>query len=83
MLRVSSDAPLADWFVRLSDVAPDGRVTLVTGAGINGAQRNSMADPKDLSPGKVYPLRGICTWPHGCFRKDIACASRCPMRYGQ
>jgi predicted acyl esterase len=55
-LQVSTDAPLADWFVRLSDVAPDGRVTMVTGAGINGAQRDSMAAPEDLVPGKVYPL---------------------------
>ncbi len=55
-LGVSADAPLADWFVRLSDVAPDGRVTMVTGAGINGAQRNSMAAPEDLVPGKTYSL---------------------------
>jgi uncharacterized protein len=55
-LQVAADARLADWFVRLSDVAPDGRVTLVTGAGINGAQRRSMATPEDLVPGKVYPL---------------------------
>jgi predicted acyl esterase len=55
-LQVAADARLADWFVRLSDVAPDGRVTLVTGAGINGAQRHSMAQPEDLEPGKVYPL---------------------------
>jgi uncharacterized protein len=55
-LNVAADAPLADWFVRLSDVAPDGRVTMVTGAGINGAQRDSMAEPKDLTPGKVYAL---------------------------
>jgi uncharacterized protein len=55
-LEVAADARLADWFVRLSDVAPDGRVTMVTGAGINGAQRNSMAQPEDLVPGKIYPL---------------------------
>ncbi len=55
-LRVAADAKLADWFVRLSDVAPDGRVTMVTGAGINGAQRDSMADPQDLVPGKLYDL---------------------------
>jgi uncharacterized protein len=55
-LQVSADAPLADWFVRVSDVAPDGSVTLVAGAGINGAQRDSMSDPKDLVPGTVYPL---------------------------
>jgi predicted acyl esterase len=55
-LQVAADAPLADWFVRLSDVAPDGSVTMVTGAGINGAQRHSMAQPEDLVPGKLYPL---------------------------
>ena len=55
-LRVAADARLADWFVRLSDVAPDGSVTMVTGAGINGAQRDSMSNPQDLVPGKSYPL---------------------------
>ncbi|HEY2678330.1 MAG TPA: CocE/NonD family hydrolase [Steroidobacteraceae bacterium] len=55
-MRVTADAPLADWFIRLSDVAPDGSVTMVTGAGINGAQRDSMADPKDLVPGMPFPL---------------------------
>jgi putative CocE/NonD family hydrolase len=55
-LQAAADAPLANWFVRLSDVAPDGQVTLVTGAGINGAQRNSTSHPEDLVPGKVYPL---------------------------
>jgi uncharacterized protein len=55
-LKVAADAPLADWFVRLSDVAPDGQVTLVTGAGINGAQRNSMTEPEDLIPGKDYSI---------------------------
>jgi len=56
LLQAAADAPLADWFVRLSDIAPDGQVTLVSGAGINGAQRNSMTQPQDLEPGKVYPL---------------------------
>jgi hypothetical protein len=37
LLRVAADAPHADWFARLNDVAPDGTVTLVTGAGQNGA----------------------------------------------
>jgi putative CocE/NonD family hydrolase len=55
-LKVAADAPLADWFVRLCDVAPDGQVTLVTGAGINGAQRNSMSEPEDLIPGKDYSI---------------------------
>jgi hypothetical protein len=56
VLRASATAPLAEWFARLSDVAADGTVTQITGAGINGAQRDSMSDPKDLEPGKIYPL---------------------------
>jgi uncharacterized protein len=56
MLQASATAPLADWFARLSDIAPDGTVTQITGAGLNGAQRDSMTDPKNLEPGKVYPL---------------------------
>ncbi len=56
LLRASTTAPLADWFARLSDVAPDGTVTQITGAGINGAQRESMSEPRDLEPGKMYPL---------------------------
>ena len=56
LLQASASAPLADWFARLSDVAPDGTVTQITGAGINGAQRESMVVPRDLEPGKIYPL---------------------------
>ncbi len=56
LLNVSADAPLANWIVRLSDVAPDGTVTLVAGAGLNGAQRESAEDPKPLKSGQIYPL---------------------------
>ena len=56
LLQASATAPLADWIARLSDVAPDGTVTQITGAGINGAQRDSMSEPRDLEPGKVYSL---------------------------
>ena len=55
-LRASATAPLADWFARLSDVAPDGTVTQLTGAGLNGAQRDSMSEPRELKPGEVYSL---------------------------
>jgi uncharacterized protein len=64
-LQVSSPVPLADWFARLSDVAPDGTVTQVTGAGVNGAQRESGSDPKDLVPDQTYPLdiqMHLATW---------------------
>jgi putative CocE/NonD family hydrolase len=55
-LLAAADAPLADWIVRLEDVAEDGRVTAITGAGINGAQRKSMEQPEPLVPGKEYAL---------------------------
>ena len=56
LLQVSASAPLADWFARLSDVAPDGTVTMVTGAGQSGAQRDSRSNPSDLVPGQLYSL---------------------------
>jgi uncharacterized protein len=56
-LQAAADVPLADWFVRLSDVAPDGSVTQITGAGLSGAQRDSMTDPSELAPGKIYSLK--------------------------
>ncbi|HEY1889061.1 MAG TPA: CocE/NonD family hydrolase [Steroidobacteraceae bacterium] len=52
-IQGSATAPLADWVARLEDVAPDGRVTLVTGADLDGAQRNSMSAPTPLTPGKA------------------------------
>jgi len=55
-LSASATAPLANWFARLSDVAPDGTVTQISGAGLNGAQRESMTEPRDLQVGRVYPL---------------------------
>ena len=65
LLQASADAPLANWFARLSDVAPDGQVTQITGAGLSGAQRDSMTDPKPLEPGKVNALdveMHLTTW---------------------
>lgn len=65
LLRASADAPLANWFARLSDIAPDGTVTQITGAGLSGAQRESMSDPQPLVPGKVYDLdveMHLTTW---------------------
>ena len=56
ILLVSSTAPLTDWFVRLSDVAPDGTVTLITGAGQAGGQPNSASGPADIEPHRLYGL---------------------------
>ena len=55
-LRASADAPLAHWIARLSNVAPDGRVTLITGAALNGAHRNSAEHPEALVPGETVDL---------------------------
>src|SRR5215475_4600278 len=65
LLRAAADAPLANWFARLSDIAPDGQVTQITGAGLSGAQRESMSDPKPLETGTTYPLdveMHLTTW---------------------
>ena len=56
LLRVSADAPQANWYVRVSDVAPDGSVTQVSGAGFNGSHRISAREPSALEPGKEFPL---------------------------
>lgn len=55
-LNVSAGAKRANWVVRISDVAPDGQVTFVAGAGFNGTHRNSARDPEDIVPGEVFPL---------------------------
>ena len=65
LLQASSSAPQADWFARLSDVAPDGTVTQVTGAGLNGAQRDDASNPQDLVPSHTYSLdieMHLATW---------------------
>jgi len=65
LLQASSSAPLADWFARLLDVAPDGTVTQVAGAGLSGAQRENPGDPKDLVPNQTYALdieMHLATW---------------------
>jgi uncharacterized protein len=56
LLHVAADAPHANWFARLNDVAPDGTVTQVAGAGFNGTHRNSAREPEALVPGAFFPL---------------------------
>jgi predicted acyl esterase len=53
---VSADAPRANWIVRISDVAPDGTVTQVAGAGFNGTHRYSARDPQALVPGEKMSI---------------------------
>lgn len=56
LLRVAADAPFYQWSVRLEDVAPDGKVSLVSGAIINPSQRNSRIEPEALTPGVPVTL---------------------------
>lgn len=56
LLQASATATQANWFARLSDLAPDGTVTQITGAGLNGAQRDSMSEPRPLEPNRVYSM---------------------------
>jgi predicted acyl esterase len=56
ILHVSADAPLANWIVRVCDIAPDGTVTQVAGAGISGAHRRSSEEPESLIPDQNYNL---------------------------
>lgn len=55
-LRVAADAPFYQWTVRLEDVAPDGKVSLVSGAAINPSQRFSRLAPEALIPGEPTTL---------------------------
>ena len=55
-LTVSAGAPLANWTIRLEDVAPDGAVSLVAGGAMNGPQLTSRLAPSRLIPGRRYPL---------------------------
>lgn len=57
LLRVATTGHRANWIVRMEDVAPDGSVTLVTGAAINGAQRQSARQPTAMVPGRYEDLR--------------------------
>ncbi len=55
-LRARADVKLLHWMVRLEDVAPDGRVSLVGGGALNGAQRKSRLEPEPLKPGETLVL---------------------------
>jgi len=55
-LKVTVAAGHYQWTVRLEDVWPDGKVSLVSGALINPSQRDSRLDPKPLVPGAPADL---------------------------
>lgn len=55
-LMVSTKSARANWSVRLEDVHPDGRVSLITGALVNGRHFTGRHKPSDLVPGKFYEI---------------------------
>ncbi|GEM_PF-128226 len=65
-VRVSADAPLYNWSVRLEDVWPeDGKVSLVSGCLINPLFRKGRLAPTPLVPGEEAILTGtihFTTW---------------------
>ncbi len=55
-LVVASDRPRAQVCVRLCDVTPDGRSTLVTRGVLNLTHRDSHLEPSPLEPGRRYEV---------------------------
>ena len=53
-LHVSADAIRANWVVRISDIAPDGKVTQI--GAFNGTHRHSSRNPVDIVPGEKFPI---------------------------
>lgn len=55
-LAIAADAPVAQLSVRLSDVAPDGRVSRVSYQVLNLTHRESHEHPSPLEPGHYYDV---------------------------
>jgi len=56
-VAVSASSAKAKWSVRLEDLAPDGGVTLITGALFNPAQGKNRLEPKLPRANEVYLLK--------------------------
>jgi len=55
-LQIIPGSKLAHWIVRLEDVNPDGQVSLVTGAAVNGSQYQSRLRPEEVEPGVEHSI---------------------------
>ena len=53
-VRVAADAPVAQMALRLSDIAPDGRVSRVSYQVLNLTHRDGHEQPQPLEPGTAY-----------------------------
>ncbi len=67
-LCVESENEHVNWFVRLNDVAPDGRVTLVTGAGLNSTHLRSASAPAPSPVGEPYCMEIELHWTTWNFK---------------
>jgi hypothetical protein len=68
-LKVASQTSQAFWSVRLEDVAPDGKVALVTGALVNGCHLEGRLKSFRLKPGKIYELAAALHFTTWTFKK--------------
>jgi hypothetical protein len=69
VVHTSVDTTLAHWVVRLSDVAPDGRVTQVTGAAFNGSHELSAERPQLIISNQPLTLEIQMHFTTWTFRK--------------
>eukprot|EP01087_Luapelamoeba_hula_P005990 TRINITY_DN1609_c1_g1_i1.p2 TRINITY_DN1609_c1_g1~~TRINITY_DN1609_c1_g1_i1.p2 ORF type:complete len:260 (-),score=41.38 TRINITY_DN1609_c1_g1_i1:630-1409(-) len=69
-LAINSDAAnISFWFARLEDYDPaTGAVTMVTGASLNSAQRDSSTDPTSMAPHSNYTLSFYLHWTAYAFK---------------
>jgi putative CocE/NonD family hydrolase len=57
ILHASSSAKVATFVAKLADVDPDGSSSLIVDGSLNGTRRESLTDPKPMTPDEVYELR--------------------------
>jgi putative CocE/NonD family hydrolase len=69
LLYAASDAPDADFFVRLSDVSPDGRSTFIAEGMIRARHRGGLDRSELLEPGEVAEYRIRCYPTSNVFRR--------------
>ncbi len=81
VLYASSSAKDTDWFVRLSEIAPDSTIFQLVEGKIRARYRESFSAPKLLQPGEIYSYHldlwhtGITVPPGAKLRVEVASAS--------
>jgi hypothetical protein len=56
VLHASSSAKAATFVVKLADVAPDGSSALIVDGSLNGTRRESLTEPKPMTPDEICVL---------------------------